>query len=239
MKLNTLVLVLTFLSASQMVSGQKFSNPFSKADKYTALGAMVSIPTGQFGSTDLKDGGYANTGWGLYFDSKTALKSGIYFVSHSTYSWVPLNDAALNTSFTRELGKKTTINGGKHMPFLTTIGLGYEVHPKKFMTLGLSLQGGLMYNSFKSFDITVYDADNTTVLFNDNLKYDSQFTFAYVVGAQLGFNLIKDLLDFQIIADYSASKFNSTLRGSTVQPIRTSQHIQLLNVGAGIVVHTK
>lgn len=231
--------VLALLSTAGTVQAQKITNPFSKADKYTAIGAMASIPSGQFRSTDLKDGGYASTGWGLYFDSKTVLKSGLYFVSHSTYSWVPLNDAALNTSFTKELGKKTTINGGRHMPFLTTLGLGYEVHPKKFMTLGLSVQGGLMYNSFKSFDITVYDTDNTTVLFNDNLKYDSQFSFAYVVGAQVGFNLVKDLLDFQIIADYSASKFSSTLRGSSLPAIRTAQHIQLINVGAGIVVHTK
>ncbi|MBL7712312.1 MAG: hypothetical protein JNL13_07615 [Chitinophagaceae bacterium] len=231
--------LLGLLSIAHCARAQKFTNPFSNADKYTSIGAMASIPSGQFRSTDLKNGGYAGTGWGLYFDSKTVLKSGLYFVSHSTYSWVPLNDAALNTSFTRELGKKTMISGGRHMPFLTTLGLGYEAHPKKFITLGLSAQAGLMYNSFKNFDITVYDTDNTTVLFNDNLKYDSQFSFAYVIGAQVGFRLIKDLLDFQLIADYSASKFSSTLRGSELPAIRTSQHIQLINVGAGIVVHTK
>ena len=239
MNLKSSVLAISLLSVSHILSAQKILNPFKQAEKYTSLGVMSSMPAGQFKSTDIKEGGFANTGWGLYFDSKTSLKSGLFFASHSTYSWVPLNTKALNTAFSKELGRKTNISGGKHMPFLTTVGVGYDIRPKKNISFGLSAQGGLMYNSFKGFDITVYDVDNTTVLFNDNLKYDSQFTLAYVIGAQLGFTVIKDLLDFQIIADYSGSKFTSTLRGSNLQPIKTSQHIQLINVGAGIVIHSK
>lgn len=111
-KIQLALVSMLFIAGS--VQAQKFTNPFSKADKYTSIGAMASIPSGQFRSTDLKDGGYASTGWGLYFDSKTVLKNGVYFVSHSTYSWVPLNDAALNTSFTKELGKKTIIRSPRN-----------------------------------------------------------------------------------------------------------------------------
>jgi hypothetical protein len=235
---SLLLLAITMLCSSQFTSAQ-ISNPFLNAEKYSSFGAMASIPVGQFASTDLQDGGYAKTGWGLYFDSKTVLKSGVYFISHSTYSWVPLDREALAQTFTTELGRKTTISGGKHMPFLTTLGLGYDIRAAKAVSFGLTAQAGLMYNSFRNFDITVYDTDNTTVLFTDNLKYDSQFSFAYVFGAQVRFNLLKDLLDFQVFADYSASKFNSTLRGSNIGAIKTSQQIQIVNAGVGLVVHTK
>lgn len=240
MKTKTLILSTLIICLSvNNLKAQKLSNPFVQADKYTSFGAMASVPVGKFSSTDLKDGGFAGTGWGVYFDSKTALKNGLYFVSHSTYSWVPLNHSALNTAFSSELNRKTTITGGKHMPFLTTLGFGYDIRPNKSISFGVYAQGGLMYNSFKAFDITVYNTDNTTVLLNDNVKYDSQFSFAYVFGAQASFNLVKDLIDFQVFADYSASNFTSTLRGHILQPIKTQQQIQIVNAGAGFLVHTK
>ena len=222
---------------SSDAAAQKISNPFLSGRKTTSLGAMASIPVGQFSGTDLQDGGYAQTGWGLYFDSKTTLKSGLSFISHSTYSWVPLNHAALANTFTTELGRKTEISGGKHMPFLTTLGIGYDIAATKFLKFGISAQGGLMYNSFKGFDINVYDANNT-LLFTDNLKFDSQFSFAYVLGANASVSLIKDLVDVQVNVDYSASKFSSILRSHNIDPIKTSQQIQLVNVGLGIVIYT-
>lgn len=238
MKKRTFTIFLFASICSAPAIAQIIKNPFTNVRKTTAIGAMASIPVGQFAGTDLEDGGYAQTGWGLYFDSKTILKSGLSFVSHSTYSWVPLNHNALAATFTSELGRRTEISGGKHMPFLTTLGLGYDFSPVRLLRLGITAQGGLMYNSFKGFDINVYDASNT-LLFTDNLKFDSQFTVAYVFGPNAGVSLIKDLLDLQVSADYSASKFNSTLRSHNIAPIKTSQQIQLLNVGLGIVVYTK
>jgi|GEM_PF-7086460 hypothetical protein len=238
MKTTTLLCLAGALTLGTLNSQAQKLNPFSNAQKATSFGAMASIPVGKFASTDINDGGYAKTGWGLYFDSKTIMKNGISFISHSTYSWVSLNQADLAKTFTAELGRKTTIDGGRHMPFLTTLGIGYEVHPTPAITIGVSAQGGLMYNSFKPFDINVYD-NNNNLLFSDNLKFDSQFSFAYVFGAQVGFNVVKNLIDIQLTADYSAARFDAMLRGHTIPPIKTSQQIQLLNVGAGIVVHTK
>ncbi len=239
MKTTTLLCLAGILTLCSFKSqAQSKLNPFSQAKKATSFGAMASIPVGSFSSTDIHDGGYAKTGWGLFFDSKTMLKSGLSFISHSTYSWVPLNQAELAKTFSSELGRKTTINGGKHMPFLTTLGVGYDLHPTRILTVGITAQGGLMYNSFKPFDIDVYD-NNNQLLFSDNLKFDSQFSFAYVFGAQVGLNVVKDLVDIQFSADYSAARFNAMLRGHNIPPIKTSQQIQLVNIGAGIVVHTK
>lgn len=79
-------LLLTTLSNVSSNYAQKFTNPFLSGKKSTSLGAMASIPVGRFADTDIKEGGYAQTGWGLYFDSKTTLQNGLSFISHSTYS---------------------------------------------------------------------------------------------------------------------------------------------------------
>ncbi len=217
----------------------KFKNPFGDAKKTTSLGAMYCLPVGDFGSTSLEKGGFANPGWGLYFDSKSTFKSGLTFISHSTYAWVPLNRGAVAKAFTENLGLKTEVANGKHKPFLTTIGIGYDFKAAAFLTIGISAQGGVLYNSFKGFDMTVYDSTGTNVLFTDNFKYDSEFSFAYVFGAKFNFSLIKDLISFQLSVDYSGSKFDSYLRSYQLQPIKTTQHIQIVNIGAGFAFHTK
>lgn len=238
MKKRTILSIVIVLIFSTQSIAQKFANPFHSGQKTTSLGVMASIPVGQFAGTDLSNGGYAKTGWGFYFDSKTTLKNGLSFISHSTYSWVPLKNEALKKTFSEELGRRTEINGGKHMPFLTTIGIGYDLAATHLIKVGFSAQGGLMYNSFKGFDINVYDASNN-LLFTDNLKFDSQFSLAYVFGVNASVSLIKNLVDVQLTADYSASKFSSTLRSHNLDPIKTSQQIQIVNVGLGFVVYTK
>ncbi|MGV3611140.1 MAG: hypothetical protein ACO1N0_09340 [Fluviicola sp.] len=217
----------------------KFKNPFDDAKKITSFGAMYCLPVGDFGSTDLEKGGFANPGWGLYFDSKSTFKNGLSFISHSTYAWIPLNHDAIENAFTENLQRKTEVAGGKHKPFLTTIGLGYDFKAASFLTIGVSAQLGMLYNSFKGFDMTVYDPTGTNVFFTDNFKYDSEFSLAYVFGAKFNIHLIKDVLSFQVTVDYSASKFDSYLRSYELQPIKTSQNIQILNIGGGFAFHTK
>ncbi len=219
--------------------GLKFKNPFDGAKKTTSLGAMYSMPVGDFGSTDLEKGGFARAGWGLYLDSKSTFKNGLSFISHSTYSWVPLNQDAIAKAFTENLGRKTEVIGGKHKPFLTTVGLGYDFKAASFLSIGISAQVGVLYNSFKGFDLTVYDTTGTSILFTDNFKYDAEFSFAYVFGAKFNFSLIKDILSFQVFVDYSGSKYQAYLRSYELAPIKTTQNIQLVNIGGGFAFHTK
>ncbi|MNJ82916.1 hypothetical protein D3C87_03280 [compost metagenome] len=244
MKNHYLSLAAIFLSAvfnsfHAQEGGLKFKNPFENASKHTSFGAMAAIPVGKFSSTSIDNGGFAKTGWGLYFDSKSTLKKGLSFVSHSTYSWVPMDQQALEKAFSDNLGRKTEINGGKHRPFMTTLGVGYDFHLGSKISAAVSAQGGFMYNSAKGFDMTVYDTDNTTVLFSDNFKYDSEFSFAYTFSAQLNFNIVKDVVSFQVYCDYSGSQYNSPIRSYHLPTIKTSQSIQLVNVGGGFCIKTK
>lgn len=231
--------VISFSCSFAQEGGLKFKNPLESAQKTTSFGAMYCLPVGDFGSTNLEKGGFARAGWGLYFDSKSTFKHGLSFISHSTYAWVPLDQKAVAQAFTENLGRKTEVTGGKHKPFLTTIGAGYDFKATRFLTIGISAQGGILYNSFKGFDMAVYDATGTGILFSDNFKYDAEFSLAYVFGAKFNFSLIKDLLSFQLAVDYSGSKYQSYLRSYHLEPIKTTQNIQILNIGAGFAFHTK
>lgn len=230
--------VLTSIGSFAQDANLKFNNPLERAQKTTSFGAMYCLPVGDFGSTDLEKGGFARAGWGLYFDSKSTFKNGLTFISHSTYTWVPLDQKAVAEAFTTNLGRKTEVTGGKHKPFLSTVGIGYDFKPAPFLTIGVSAQGGILYNSFKGFDMTVYDSTGTSILFSDNFKYDAEFSLAYVFGAKFNFSLIKDILSFQVTVDYSGSKYQSYLRSYHLEPIKTSQNIQILNIGAGFAFHT-
>lgn len=86
----TLFTTLLFNHSFAQEGKLKLKNPFEHVTKTTTLGAMYSIPVGKFSSTNLEDGGFAKAVWGLYFDSKSTFKSGISFLSHSTFSWVPI-----------------------------------------------------------------------------------------------------------------------------------------------------
>lgn len=237
MKTKQLLFVLCLLFC-KVSFAQNIKNPLISAKKSTSFGTMAVIPIGKFSSTDLQTGGFANPGFGFYFDSKNTFTNGLSFISHTTYAWVPLDRKSLDNAFSTELGQRTVIEGGKHQPFLTTFGLGYDLNPFKGVSLGFTAQGGVLYNSFKPFDITVYNANNSVAL-SDNLKYDSHFSFAYVLGLNLKIPLLTDLIDLQIIGDYSGSRFTSVLRGSTLKAIPTTQQIQMLNVGIGFLVYTK
>lgn len=237
--LQTILFVILSSACFAQDGGVKFKNPFESAKKTSSFGGMYCLPVGDFGSTDLDKGGFAGAGGGLYFDSKSTFKSGLTFISHSTFAWMPLNQEAVAKAFTENLGSKTEVTGGKHKPFLTTIGIGYDFKAAKFLTIGISAQGGILYNSFKGFDMTVYDSTGTSILFSDNFKYDAEFSLAYVFGAKFNFSLIKDVISLQVTVDYSGSKFQSYLRSYSLQPIKTSQNIQILNIGAGFAFHTK
>lgn len=238
------ILQFAMLSSSSLYAQEgsvkinKLKNFFDSTSKTTSFGAMYCLPVGDFGSTSLQKGGFARAGWGLYFDARKTFKSGLSFISHSTYAWVPLDQQAIATAFTENLNRKTTVTGGKHKPFLSTVGVGYDFKATPFLTIAVSAQGGILYNSFKAFDMSVYDANGTTIAFSDNFKYDAEFSLAYVFGAKFNFSLLRDVVSFQLSVDYSGSKYQSYLRSYHLAPINTTQNIQILNIGAGFAFHT-
>jgi hypothetical protein len=205
--------------------------------KATTIGAFIASPVGNFGSTDINNGGFAAPGWGVVFDSKTKIKNGLSYVFHSTYSWMDIDQEAMSKEFSDYLGLKAEVDGGQHQPFLSTIGLNYDFYFTKRLKLGINGQAGVLYNSFRPFTLKVYDANNV-LFYEDIVQYESAFAFAYSFGADLTFHLIKNLLGLKISADYSAGNLDTYLISKNLPPTKSVSKLEMLNLGIALEFYT-
>ena len=210
---------------------KKFENPYNTNE----FGGIYAIPLGDFGSKDASSGGFATRGFGFSFDSKTYLFYGFSFVSHSVYSWVNLDANAMSDQLTKDLGLKTVITGGQHQPFVSTVGVNYNYYFTKKICLGVNAQAGILYNSFKPFELKIYDNSNN-VIYNDLLGFDSKLAFAYCGGTDLSFSLIPHVLAFKLWATYTASNVDTYLTSKYTDPIKSITKMQFMNLGIGFVV---
>lgn len=213
---------------------------FKKFDykKSTGINVLYAIPIGDFGKKELDKGGFAMPGWGVSFDSRNHLGYGFSFVSYSSYSWINLDSKVMGTKFTGELGLRTEIDGGQHRPFFTTVGLAKDFYLHERILFGFSATAGLLYTSFKPFTIKVYDNTNQ-VVYDDILRYDADFAFAYGFSTQLNFMLIKNVLAFHVEIKYNAANTDTYLRSNYFSPIRSNEKMQFLNFNTGFVFFSK
>ncbi len=208
--------------------------------KSTGINAVYSLPLGHFGSTDLSTGGFASPGWGIGFDNRSFVAKGFYFVSKSTYSWLDLDNEALMRALDKRLaadgfiGTTTSVTGGQYRPFFTTIGLGKDFYINQRIQVGITAQLGVLYTSFKSFEIDAYDAGGN-LFYSDVLKFDPDFAFAYNFGATFNFFLIPEVLAFHLEGNYTAANTDSYLRSGLLKPIKANENLQLFNINFGFI----
>lgn len=212
----------------------KFENPFNS----NTFSGIFAMPIGNFGSNDVNTGGFATNGYGFAFDSKSYLTHGISFISHSSYSWVDLDSKSMSEELTKSLGLKTELLNGQHRPFFSTIGVNYDYYFNSRINFGVNAQAGILYNSFRPMEMKVYDANNS-VIYSDILSFNSNFSFAYCFGANVTFAIIPHVLAFQLSADYSAGKLDTYLVSQNMEPIKSLEKLELLNLSAGLVFYSK
>jgi hypothetical protein len=86
----------------------------------------------------------------------------------------------------------------------------------------------------------VFDKNNNNALiYDDILRYDSDFAFAYTFGAECNLFIIKDVLAFHIEGNYSAGKTDTYLRSNYFSPIKAVDKMQFINLNMGFVFTTK
>jgi len=228
---------------AQTESAQKNeSTPASKQIEYPAkstyIGGFIALPMGEFGKTDIEKGGFAKPGYGIAFNSKNGIGKGFSFVFLTTYSWVDIDDEAMSKEFTEYLGYKTEVSGGQHQPLLTTLGLNYDYYFTERIKMGINGQAGVIYNSFRPFEIKTYDANNN-LIYDDIISFESKFAFAYNFGIDFNFYLIPKLISFQVSADYSSGKLDTYLISRSFPPSKSVDKMQFLNLGVGFVFYTQ
>jgi hypothetical protein len=253
-RIKSILIATLFLSSSTVLLGQSDSTSRSESkkssknnqtsSKQSLLGAFLAFPMGEFGKTDIENGGFAKQGYGFSFDSKSMIGKGFSYLFHTTYAWADIDGDAMAKAFDKEFetnlgtGYKTSVTGGQHQPFLSTIGLGYDFHLTERISFGLNGQAGIVYNSFRPMTIKVYDSNINQEIYNDIVSYESSFAFAYGFGADIMFTLIPNLIAFQLNADYSSGKLDTYLISKVFDPIKSVEKMQFLNLGFSLVFYT-
>lgn len=202
------------------------------SDEGSSFGAFFAMPVGNFKSTG-EDGGFARPGWGLVFDSRYNAKflpknMSIYF--HSTYQWNKMDNNKIAERFTQALGNRTTATESRYSPLLTTIGPSYGISLGSSTRLIFNTGVGIMFNNTRAFSIVVYDDTNTEIL-RETINFDNDPAFAFLVGLELKFKLLQDIMGGAFYIDYTSAKQDTKLTFTSLDPINSFEKLQYLNMG--------
>ena len=211
------------------------------AQEGSSFGAFVAMPVGSFKSTDIKDGGFAKTGWGLVFDSKSRAKffpENLSLYVHTTYQWNEMDNEKLSAAFTEALGYRTVVGESRYAPLLTTLGPSYLIPLSEKLQLVLNGTAGIMFNNTRAFGIRVYDTSGNEIV-KEAVNFDNNVAFAYTLGLEFRFPLLKDIMGGALYIDYTGAKQNTTMTFDTVDPVKSFQKLQYLNWGFKFTVPKK
>lgn len=228
----------TFYACLLMIG---FNSMTSFAQEESSFGAFIASPTGDFKSTSLTNGGFAKSGWGLVFDSKNKigfLPQGWSYYFHSTYQWNEMDTQAVGQKFTEVLGYRTTVSDSKYSPLLTTIGPVYDFSLGEKVKLGVKGGIGVIFSNTKAFTVTIYDANNN-VLANELVNFDNNVAFAYNLGIDLNFQIVKDVVGITLFSDYTSANQSTELTFTKGDPQDSFQKLQYLNTGFKLVLMKK
>ncbi len=209
---------------------------WASAQEETSIGFFMASPVGSFKSTDLHNGGFAKSGWGLVFDSRGklfSLKNWSYY-SHSTYQWNDMDTQALSGAFTQQLGNRTEISDSKYSPFLTTIGPAYQFDISEKAKLSLMGSIGILLNNTKAFTVKVYDSNNN-IIANELVNFSNDATFAYSFGMEFKVELIKDVVALALYSDYTSANQQTELTFTSAAPVSSFEELRYFNTGIKIV----
>lgn len=201
------------------------------------IGVFYSLPTGNFASTDYaNDGGYAQPGWGIVFDSwRTPANWGNFgFFTHSTYQWNKLDAEQLAKDYSDALNLKVTATDSRYSPFVTTIGPSYTFSFGNGFQLGIGIAPGIMFNSTKGLTLDLYDNQGAH-LETYQVNFDNNVAFAYYGVVQVNYTVVEDLFKVGLFADYTGATQKTELRVAGVTT-DSSQDISFMNFGFKFII---
>lgn len=204
----------------------------------SSFGAFLASPVGKFKSTDIEEGGFAKSGWGIVFDSKRELPflpEGWSMYSHSTYQWNKMDTERISEEFTKILGANTVVSESRYSPILTTLGPAYDYIINDQLTFGINAGIGIMFNNTKAFTVKVFD-ENDNEIVSELVNFDNHVAFAYMGGAELNYEVYPDLITITLFLNYTGASQKTDLSFTTADPVDSFQQLQYLNTGFRIAL---
>lgn len=212
----------------------------AQAQSESSFGAFMSTPVGATASTNIENGGFAKTGWGIVFDSKNKFKGlpkGLSLFLHSTYQWNKMDTEAIQEKFTEELQYRTEVSNSKYSPLLITAGPSYEIPLSEKFTFGVNATAGVLMNNTKAFTIKVYDQNNA-LLFNELINFEDKVAFAYTFGSELKYDLVPDVFGLSLYIDYTGASQKVEVTSPSISS-SSFEKLQFFNSGLKLVFYGK
>lgn len=203
----------------------------------THMGVFYSMPTGAFASTDYRvDGGYAEPGWGLIFDSWRNPENwgNLGFLIHSTYQWNNINTNKLAMDYSDVLGLNVEASESRYAPILATIGPSYTIGVTDNFEVGIGVAAGVLFNNTKDISLDMYN-NSGDLLESYHVGFDNNVAFAMYGQAYANYTLVPDLFKIGIFADYAGAKQNTSLKVAG-ETSKSSQKISYMNFGVKFII---
>lgn len=228
MRLERFILVITVFFAAFSVSAQQ---EFS-------FGLTYSQPVGKYASNSLQEGGFADPGWGLYLDSKTAQASwpfGLQLGLHFSYQEHQFSQRELTNAFDnffkQQIGNEysTLISVGYYKPLIMTLGPYYDLYLSEKLTLNIKTGIGVLFVNMDTMKFNILDQNND-VIAQETLHFEGNAVFTYFVGGVISYSLSEDW-SLGISVDHSGGKSEITTSFSRDNKINAVQKVAFINLG--------
>jgi len=204
-----------------------------------SAGLTYSQPVGAYGSTSLSDGGFAEPGWGLLFESKTAQPNwpfGLQLGFHFSYQEHEFSQSELTRAFDQYFQElfgndqySTLISIGYYKPLIMTLGPFYDFHLSEEWTVNIKSGLGVLFVNMDPMRFNILDQNNE-IIAQEVLEFEGNAVFTYFIGGAISYKLSDDWqLGFSV--DHSAAEEDITTTFSRGSAIDASQRISILNLG--------
>lgn len=201
------------------------------------LGTFVGWPIGDFGSTSVEDGSFAQPGWGMLLENEARFKSWPRIFSlglHLSYQQNGMDDSAMAQSFTSALNFRTEVSEAKYRPLIITFGPFFDIPITPRFDVGIKTGIGFALTNIDSFEVSVYPSPNETPVVYD-IDFKTSPSFSYLLGLNGEFKITR-VIGLTAFVDFSAARSKVDSFVGTVGRAQSHFDLSFMNTGVGVAV---
>jgi len=209
----------------------------SEAQSKYNIGFYRSFPIGEFGATDIEEGGFAEPGWGFLLEDKFTFSSwpeGLNVGFHFSYQENKADGQAIGQAFSEALEGQfdVRVSAGSFRPLVATLGPFYEWKLNQKFSIDFKSGAGIMFTGIDPINLNIYNDQNELIL-KERVEYQTKPDFSFMLGVNFGYQL-SDFWAVNLFADYAYSNesFNSSLVSGSSSS--SDQKISFINTGLSL-----
>ncbi len=217
-----------------------FANDLWAQESYS-IGFLYSSPVGDYQSTDLENGSFAEPGWGVTIENKSALRNwpdNLYLGFHFSYQRNKLDQDEVSRQFTEAIGNPAyavDVIDGNYNPFTFMIGPFYDIFLTDKIFLGLKSGIGIMFTNIDPMVINITDNSGNEV-FSEVLRTEGVPAFTYLLGLSLNLKL-SEYAGIGIFADYGGAKEQVEATFDNLPDFTSEYKLSYINTGLHLMFY--